>query len=244
MLRKSYGSAAVTDFGPLAMKAVRQSMITAGWTRKNINRQVARIRQVFRWGVSNEVVPSATLTALEAVEPLQRGRSEAKEAPPVEMVNQRDVEAVKPFVNRYVWAMIQLQLITAMRPGEVCIMRMRDITVAKDADGREYWTYNMPSHKTSHHGKARTVTMYEGEIKIILPFVTTSTEAYFFSPADAEAERNSERFKNGEKAGILPLQLHACALHARPTANGMIAYATGRNRTCAVQARENQVESG
>ena len=40
------------------------------------------------------------------------------------------VDAVKPFVSRQVWAMIELQRLTGMRAGEVCIMRGCDINPA------------------------------------------------------------------------------------------------------------------
>ena len=41
-----------------------------------------------------------------------------------------DVEAIQPFVARQVWAMVQLQRLTGMRPGEVCRMRMCDLDIS------------------------------------------------------------------------------------------------------------------
>lgn len=52
------------------------------------------------------------------------------------------VEAVKPHVSRQVQAMIEVQLLTAMRPGEVCRLRMREIVAKNDKQGREVWIFS------------------------------------------------------------------------------------------------------
>lgn len=56
-LRRLYGASSVAAFGPRQLTAVRQVMIDRGWCRTNINHQIGRIKQVFRWGVENEIVP-------------------------------------------------------------------------------------------------------------------------------------------------------------------------------------------
>jgi hypothetical protein len=60
-LRDLYGHTLVRDFGPLALKAVRQKMIGAvevrtgrPWCRKSINLHVYRIRSMFKWGWSRK----------------------------------------------------------------------------------------------------------------------------------------------------------------------------------------------
>lgn len=54
------GSAAcrapANEFGPLALKAVRQRMIDNGWSRGYINKSIGRIRRCFKWAVENELV--------------------------------------------------------------------------------------------------------------------------------------------------------------------------------------------
>ena len=57
LVRPLYGRTAVSDFGPLSLKAVRQKMIEVGWCRTNINRQMGRIKHIFKWGTENEPVP-------------------------------------------------------------------------------------------------------------------------------------------------------------------------------------------
>ncbi len=53
-----YGTSRVRDFGPRALKAVRDAMIADGHCRRSINKHIGRIRRLFRWGVENEYVPS------------------------------------------------------------------------------------------------------------------------------------------------------------------------------------------
>jgi integrase len=57
------------------------------------------------------------------------------------------VEATLPFLSRQVKAMVELQLLTGMRPREVCAMRSRNI----DPRG-EVWIYRPLQHKNTHHG--------------------------------------------------------------------------------------------
>ena len=47
LLKKLYGHTLASDFTPLALKALREQIISKGWSRKSINRQVGRIRSVW-----------------------------------------------------------------------------------------------------------------------------------------------------------------------------------------------------
>jgi hypothetical protein len=53
-LKRLYGRAEAAAFGPLALKTVRQAMVDAGWSRRYVNRQVDRLRRVFRWAAEQE----------------------------------------------------------------------------------------------------------------------------------------------------------------------------------------------
>jgi hypothetical protein len=55
-VRELYSSQPARDFGPLALEAVRQRMIDLKWSRTGINRAISRVRRVFRWGVSKELI--------------------------------------------------------------------------------------------------------------------------------------------------------------------------------------------
>ncbi|MGE3180614.1 MAG: hypothetical protein AB7N71_03220 [Phycisphaerae bacterium] len=63
-LRKLCGFSAVKNFGPLALKAVRDVMIASELSRAGMNRRVERIRRMFRWAVENEHVPPSVYHGL------------------------------------------------------------------------------------------------------------------------------------------------------------------------------------
>jgi integrase len=205
-LRELYGHTAAKDFGPLALKAVRQKMIESvdlrtgrPWCRGNINLHTYRIRHVFKWGVENELIPPAVLIGLQAVRGLQKGRCAARESEPVKPVPEAFVTLVLPHVSAPVRAMIELQLLTGMRPGEVIIIRGIDI----DMTGK-VWLYRPGSdqgpegaHKTAWRGHGKVIAIGPRAQEIIKEFLKPNVEAYLFSPADAMevfiAKRRKER---------------------------------------------------
>jgi integrase len=154
LVRRLYGTAQASSFGPLALKTIRDEMIRAGHCRTEINRRIGRIVRMFEWGVSEELVHPFVYESLRTVSGLRKGRSAARESQPVRPVSEEMVMAVKPFVNRQVWAMIELQRLTGMRPGEVVLMRSSDLEMSGDV-----WTYTPHRHKTEHHGKTREVLL-------------------------------------------------------------------------------------
>jgi integrase len=200
-LRQLYGSTAAKEFGPLALKAVRQAMIEAGLTRGYINAHVDRIRRAFRWGVSEEVVPVSVVQALETVTGLEKGRSAARETEPVKPVIQADIDAALPFMPAPVAAMVKLQLACAARPGEICLLRPCDVTFG--ADG--LWIYRPVKHKTEHEGKARVIVIGPAAQKVLQPYLDRDPQAYCFSPAETVEARNAKR-RSERKTPITPSQ--------------------------------------
>lgn len=186
-----YGHTQVDDFGPRALKTVQEDMMGRGWVRTLINSRIKRIRRMFKWGVENELVKPAILHGLQAVSPLRRGRHAVRESEPVKPVPTERVNAVLPFVTRQVRAMIQLQLLTGMRSGEVALMRRCDIDTSGDV-----WTYRPESHKTEHHGHERVVYLGPQAQKVITPFFKPEMNAYLFSPIDADRERREKLHRN------------------------------------------------
>ena len=83
LLRQLYGRDPVSSFKPTALRAIRLRMIERGWCRSNINKQVDRIRRMFKWAVSHDLVPPDVFHGLQAVAGLRKGRCEVREADPV-----------------------------------------------------------------------------------------------------------------------------------------------------------------
>ncbi len=86
-LRRLYGSTGVSEFGPLALKNVREEMVKARLCRNEINKRIGRVVRMFKWGVENEFVAPMTHHALSQVRGLSRGRSSARESQPVKPVS-------------------------------------------------------------------------------------------------------------------------------------------------------------
>ncbi|MBK8975075.1 MAG: tyrosine-type recombinase/integrase [Planctomycetes bacterium] len=187
-LHRIYGSTSASEFGPLKLKAVRERMIEDGLTRTTVNGYVARIKQAFRWGVENELVPAAVFHGLQAVRGLARGRTRAREPQPVRPVGDAEVEAVLPHLPPAIAAMVELQLWTGMRPGEVVQMRGRDL----DRSGA-VWLYRPQSHKNEHHELERVVPLGPKAQAVLGTWLKLDPDAFLFTPADAEACRNAER---------------------------------------------------
>jgi integrase len=187
-LNRLYGEVAAAQFGPLALKAVRQEMTDLGWCRKNINRQIGRIKHLFKWGLENELIPASLHHALSAVAGLRAGRSGARESRPVKPVPVERITALRPYLSRQVAAMIDLQLLTGMRPGEVISMRGADVETPQDG----VWTYCPATHKTQYLGHTRTIYLGPQARSIVEQFLKTNPQYFLFAPADAERERREK----------------------------------------------------
>ena len=183
-LRKLCSQMPAAEFGPKALKAVRQEMINMGWCRRHINRNVDRIKRMFKWAVAEEILPPHTYEGMRAVGGLRFGRSAAPERPPVQPAPEELIDPVKQHVSRPVAAMVEMQLLTGSRPGEIIVMRPCDID-RSDA----VWVYRPAEHKTEHHGRDRMIYIGPQAQQILAPFLLRPADAYCFSPSEAERER-------------------------------------------------------
>ncbi len=189
-LKNLYGDTPAASFGPRALKTVRNHVVTTARNgrrapcRTYINKNIRRIKGVFRWAVAEELVAPSVYHALLAVAGLKKGRSEARETEPVRPVRSAHIDAVIPHVSRQVAAMIQIQLHTGARAGEVAAVRPCDI----DRSG-EVWTYKPVTHKTAHHGHDRQILFGPKTQRVLKPFLLRPPETPLFSPKEAEAER-------------------------------------------------------
>ncbi len=199
-LKLLYGSTPAQSFSPKALKAIRHSMIETGLARSTINQRVGRIVHLFKWAVSEEMAPPSVHHGLKTVSGLQRGRTPAKETAPVKPVPDELVEAIRPHVSRQVWAMIELQRLTGMRPGEVVIMRACDL----DMSGKT-WVYSPFGHKTEHRGKDRVIHIGPRAQVLVRPWLRTDLISFLFSPREAMEELRASQRSN-RKTPLTPAQ--------------------------------------
>jgi integrase len=187
-VRKLYGLTPASVFGPLALKTVREALVTAGQARTTVNYHVGKIKRMFKWAVENELIPPSVYHGLAAVAGLRYGRDGIRESKPVGPVPDDHVSAVLPFLTAPIRAMVELQALTGMRPGEVMMMRGVEI----DRSG-PVWAYRPGHHKTEHRGRSRVILIGPQAQMILQPWLQSDPEAYLFSPADAVGARNAKR---------------------------------------------------
>ncbi len=200
-VRILYGRAPASDFGPTALKAVRQWMIEdhkrpskkkkrpkAPLCRNEVNRRVRIIKGCFKWAVSEELIPISIYQALTTVDGLRKGRTEAPDHAAVGAVEDSVVDATLPYLPEIVGSMIRFQRLTGARPGEVCCLRPIDVDRSE-----EVWVYTPSSHKTEHHDRTRTIFIGPKAQAILTPFLLRPAESYCFSPDEAVRRQREKR---------------------------------------------------
>jgi len=191
-VRKLYGRKPVSEFGPLALKAVRSKLIEKDWARKIVNDATKRIVRMFRWGVAEQLVEPNVLEALRAVEGLRKGTGEARETTPVRPVEEATVKATIEYLPAVVADMVKLQRHAGCRPAEVCSLRPCDL----DRSG-EIWLYRPASHKTEHRGRERIIFLGPQSQRILSRYLARDVHLHCFRPCESELRRrakvNSER---------------------------------------------------
>jgi len=188
-LKEPYGHTIAADFGPLALRAVRDGWVRAGLSRRHINARVGKIRRLFKFAVSHELLPPGVLDGLRAVEPLTFGHTAAKESEPRDAVSERVFKATMPHLSPTVRAMLELMWWTGARPSEICSMRTADV----DCSG-ETWVYRPRSHKNTHRGHERRIFMGPQAQKVLASWLRDDGEDFIFQPREAvRAQRDGWR---------------------------------------------------
>lgn len=212
-LRRLYGSTPVAEFGPRSLEALRSWWIAgkhraepgaalpvkgrrhhAPLSRKTINAYVSQVRQIFRWGVAQELVPADVHQALLTLPGLSAGRSDARETDARTPAPLDHVEPVKHHLSKQLAAVVELQLLTGARPSELLALRTIDIDTSGDV-----WTAKPVLHKTKHHGKGRTLYFGPKAQAVLRPLLKPAVHAHLFSPRDAMREHQAARAVKGKR---------------------------------------------
>jgi integrase len=163
-LNHLYAALPAAEFSPLKLKAVRKLMVDGyehpqhgpqpALSRVNINHRIGRIKRVFAWAVSEELVPASVHQALQTVKGLKAGRSDAREGKKVKPVPPGRVEQTLPHLLPVVAGAVRLQALTGMRSGELLPIRLAEIDRSAAV-----WVYRPNKHKTAYRGKERAVAL-------------------------------------------------------------------------------------
>lgn len=183
--REHYGQLPAAEITPAMLRDWRAAVAREA-SPLIAQRSTAVVLAMCRWAVSYDLMPINVYQRLKTIEPLRRSRKKTIGPAPMEAVN-----AVRDHVSAQVRAMIDLQLLTGMRPGEVCQIRPCDITMSANDN---VWYYRPETHKTAHHGHERIVYLGPQAQMVLRPFLTgRATTAYCFSAAEAMATLRAAR---------------------------------------------------
>lgn len=96
------------------------------------------------------------------------------------------VEKTLPYLSHDVRAMVQLQLLTGARHGEIRRLRWSEVDMSGDV-----WQYRPIHHKTKHHNRERTIRFGPRAQAILTAFKDRDPHQPLFSPAQSEAARHA-----------------------------------------------------
>jgi integrase len=205
-----YGHELASLFGAKKLKAVRDLMVGGydsggkhfrGLCRKQVNARMGRIKRVFKWAASEELVPVAVYQAIATLAALRPGRTTAPERLPVMPVDDAVFRSTLPFLSPVLAAMAELQYLGAMRPGEACVMRPCDLDRSGDV-----WEYRPHAHKGIWRSRERVVYIGPQAQKILEPFLDRDPEQYCFVPREAMFWRREKR-RRERKSAVQPSQI-------------------------------------
>lgn len=209
-----HGDTLVDDFGPLKLKAVRAAMIDGSWLtpeeaaarakigrpctlcRKTANQRVGRVKRMFRWAVSEELIDVRLADAIDTIAGLRAGRTAAVDHGDVMPADPDAVDAVLPLLGPVVRAMVIVQRYTGMRPGELCALTPADIDQTGGAElaGTGLWVHRPAAHKTAWHGHARAIVFGPRAQAALIPLLSgRAADVPLFSPAEEMAAVTAAR---------------------------------------------------
>lgn len=209
-LRDFAGDSDVGHFDAVKLYAFLDILDAGNLARSTANGRLLIVKQAFAWARRKGWVSKELMADVRGVEPLRSGRCKSADADAVLPVPEADVTACRPCVNAVIWDLIQLQLYTGMRPGEVTSLRACDIEFGSDS-----WFYIPQHHKTQHLGRKRNVALGPQAQAIVRKYLgLRPTNAYLFVPKSSDLKRyTTDTYRNAVRrgcvrAGIAPWHPH------------------------------------
>lgn len=228
-LCERFGDLAADSFGPRKLREYRDWLVTSAPRRKGcdcrsrsyVNSLMRRVRQMFKWGVGQEIVEPATLQALLAVEPLRRGQTTAPDHPKRKPVAWAHVEATIKELGPPVDDMVRVQWFTGVRSESLCLA-----TPGQFREGEDLLLW-YPRHKQEKAGQTLIVPIGPQAETILRPYLKRARETFLFDPRGRRSNRRYGRrytpdsyrqaiVRAAERAGVPQWTPHQLR-HARGT---------------------------
>ena len=188
LLGEFAGSEPAAEFRRSRLEEFRRWLITLKgkhgkpYGRTWINYLIAVVKQVWTWAADECLIPEETAAKLRRLKPLGRGQG-GREKPRVLPADPEAVMATLPELTPMLAAMTRVQQLCGARPGEICAMRRRDVSIRPDepvavaetsiearaTDG--IWFFIPNSHKTAGRGKFRVLALGPRAQAILWPLL-------------------------------------------------------------------------
>jgi len=185
--KELYASIPVTEFGPSQFRVVRQRMVDSDLSRGVVNSQMKRLVRMFKWAASEGKMPASIYETLRLVSGLKRGRTEARETSPVMPVSLKTIEATLKHLPPTIADMVNLQLLTGCRPGEIC--KLTPGMIPREGD---VWVAVLGEHKTAHHGHESNLDLGPKSQILVAPYLLRGADDYLFRPCDTVKKQRAK----------------------------------------------------
>lgn len=221
-----YHSEKALAFGPKKLREFRAVLIEQGQSRSYINDQVSSIRKMFRWAVSEELIPETTYRALMTIEGIKRGREGVKDSPKKVPAKWEEVDCIAKQLPEPLRSMVYLQWHTGVRSESLVLAHCDQFS--QEMDGTWWWK---PRHKTEYLGRELSIPLGPKATAIVIARMEAMEDGspgYLFPSSRSDhyrpwtyrraVERCQERHNARESASIkwTPHQLrHAKATYIR-----------------------------
>ena len=210
-LGKLFPDKFANDFRIRDLEMFRDSLQEAGFERKGehqeytrtyLNKAVNRVKTIFSWGVTKEMVSAEACSRLKFLPPLRRGRTTAPEPPSRHLIPDSDYTAVCEFLPSYYLDIVTILRLTGMRPSELANMRIGDIDKSGDV-----WLYHPEHHKTEYRGNHRAVPFGKKVQTVLEKHLSgRNPDEYVFTASRAMISKWRDR-RDQRKTKIQPSQM-------------------------------------
>lgn len=189
----------------------------------------AKIKQMFKWAVHEELVEPGVYERLRALPPLKKGRTKARETQKVRPVSEEHIQAVLRILPPVVADMVRVQRLVGCRPQDVVNMCPADITKGEPG---EPWLYRPESHKTDHHDQELVLPIGPKAQAILEKYWPAKPTDVFFSPKVTVQMRNDARRGTGKHAEVVAKRPRKVATRPPGDRYDSATYRRAVNRAC------------
>lgn len=174
-LHEKYGDVPAAQFGPRLLKLFREDLVGLGWCRNTVNQAIGRVRRIFKWAVAEEMIGPEVLQKLQAVDALRAGRTVAPDRPKRTALSSDRIEPIRQRVRPLVRDLIDLQLATGARSGELL-----SLTAAMIDRAGSVWVATLQRHKSDSSGQNRKLYFSPRAQQVLAGYLSADRESLLF----------------------------------------------------------------